>query len=355
MKQFDPHHYLNKMFSLQWFSGGTRLQFALLLIIWVYPCHLYSLELTPFDTHNQSPLIQIYGLPSTGAANVTPLSSMDIKLVFDLSNNYINDEAGRERMVLDGESYRWMFVGRYGIAKGIEVGVEIPYIVQGGGFLDGFIEGYHNTFGFPQGLRDQAPSGRLLYQYQRNGMNKITVDTSGSGLGDLRLTTAFQFYQKKNENPTAATLRASLKLPTGNSDHLYGSGSTDLALWLTASSGHKFESGLWSLFGSAGAMGMSDGKVLQEQQRNLVGYGSIGVGWRPFSWIGFKIQINGHTPFYRDSDLVELSSSSAQVTIGGSLALSKTTSLDIGVSEDIIIKTAPDVVFHIAIQGRFGE
>ncbi len=280
---------------------------------------------------------------------------MDFKLVFDLSNNYINDSAGSEGIVLDGESYRWMFVGRYGIAKGIEVGVEIPYIVQGGGFLDGFIEGYHNTFGFPGGLRDQAPSGRLLYHYQRNGMNKINVDTSGSGLGDLRLTTAFQLYQKKNENPTAATLRASLKLPTGNSDHLYGSGSTDLALWLTASSGHKFESGLWSLFGSAGAMGMSDGKVLQEQQRNLVGYGSIGVGWRPFSWIGFKIQINGHTPFYRDSDLVELSASSAQVTVGGSLALSKTTSLDIGVSEDIIIKTAPDVVFHIAIQGRFGE
>ena len=100
---------------------------------------------------------------------------------------------------------------------------------------------------------------------------------------------------------------------------------------------------------------MSDGKVLQEQQRNLVGYGSIGVGWGPFPWINFKLQINGHTPFYRDSDLVELSTSSAQVTAGGSLALSKTTSLDIGVSEDIILKTAPDVVFHITIQGRFGE
>ena len=355
MKQFDPHRCLKKIFSLQWLSGLTRLQFALLLFIWVYPCPLYSLELTPFDTHNQSPLVQIYGLPSTGEANVTPLRSMYFKLVFDLSNNYIYDSAGGERIVLDGESYRWTFVGRYGIAKDIEVGVEVPYIVQGGGFLDGFIEGYHTTFGFPQGGRDRTPSGRLLYQYQRKGINKINVDTSGSGLGDLRLTTAFQLYQKKNENPTAATLRASLKLPTGNSDHLHGSGSTDLALWLMASSGHNFESGLWSVFGSAGAMGMSDGKVLQEQQRNLVGYGSIAVGWGPFPWISFKLQINGHTPFYRDSDLVELSASSAQVTVGGSLALSKTTSLDIGVSEDIIFKTAPDVVFHITIQGRFGE
>jgi hypothetical protein len=353
--QCDPHRCLKRRFSLQWFSGLTRLQFALYSFILFYPCHLYSLELTPFDTSNQSPIIQIYGLPSAGEASVTPLGSMDFKLVFDLSNNYIDDSAGREKIVLDGESYRWMFVGRYGIAKGIEVGVEIPYIVQGGGFLDSFIEGYHDTFGFPPGLRDQSPSGRLVYQYQRNGINKINVDTSGSGLGDLRLTTAFQFYPKKNQNPTAATLRASLKLPTGNSDHLYGSGSTDLALWLMASSGHRFESGFWSVFGSAGAMGMSDGRVLQDQQRNLVGYGSIGVGWRPFSWIGCKIQINGHTPFYRDSDLAELSANSAQVTLGGSLALSKTTSLDIGVSEDMIIKTAPDVVFHVTLRGRFGK
>ncbi len=346
---------LKEAVSLHWFSRLIRLHFSLLLFIWAYPCSLYALELTPFHTQNQSPLIQIYGLPSTGEATVTPLGSKDFNFVLDLSNNYIDDSAGAERIVLDGESYRWSFIGRYGIAKGMEVGVEIPYIVQGGGFLDGFIEGYHNTFGFPKGGRDQAPSGRLLYNYQRNGINKINVDSSSSGLGDIRLTTAFQLFEDKNKNPTAMALRTSLKLPMGNSDYLHGSGSTDLAVWLTASSARKFESGLWTLFGSAGAMGMSDGKVLQEQQRNLVGYGSIGVGWCPFSWIGFKIQINGHTPFYRDSDLIELNASSAQVTIGGSLALSKTISLDIGVSEDIIIKTSPDIVFHIAIQSRFGE
>lgn len=353
MKQLNRHHYLRKTSAWQRFSPLIRLRFALVLLIWLDPYPIYSLELIPFHTQNQSPLIQIYGLPSTGEAAVTSLSHMDVKLVFDLSNNYVKDSAGGERIVLDGESYRWTFVGRYGIARGTEVGVEIPYIVQGGGFLDGFIEGYHNTFGFPRGGRDRAPSGRLLYHYQRNGVDKRHVDTSSSGLGDLRLTTAFQLYQTENADPTAAALRASLKLPTGNSDQLHGSGSTDLAVWLTASSGHTFESGLWTLFGSAGAMGISDGKVLYEQQRNLIGYGSIGIGWRPISTVGFKMQINGHTPFYKDSDLVELSASSAQVTVGGSLALSKTTSLDIGISEDIIIKTAPDFVFHLAIQSRF--
>lgn len=353
MKKFDPLCYLKHIFSLQCFSRLIRLQFALLLFIWFYPYNLYSLELTPFHTQNQSPLIQIYGMPSTGEATVTPLSSMDFKLVFDLSNNYINDSEGTETIMLDGESCRWTFIGRHGIAEDIEIGVEIPYIVLGGGFLDGFIENYHNTFGFSPGVRGQAPTNRLHYQYQRNGISKIKIDTSSSGLGDLRLTTAFQLYRKKNENNTAVALRTSLKLPTGSSDRLQGSGSTDLAIWLAANKDHELKSGLWTLFGSAGAMGMSDSKVLKEQQRSLVAYGSIGIGWSPLSWIGFKMQINGHTPFYKNSDLVELTANSAQATVGASFALSKKISLDIGVSEDIVVTTAPDVVFHIAIRSRY--
>jgi len=114
---------LKEAVSLHWFSRLIRLHFSLLLFIWAYPCSLYALELTPFHTQNQSPLIQIYGLPSTGEATVTPLGSKDFNFVLDLSNNYIDDSAGAERIVLDGESYRWSFIGRYGIAKGMEVGV----------------------------------------------------------------------------------------------------------------------------------------------------------------------------------------------------------------------------------------
>ena len=323
------------------------------LFIFAYPCSLYALELTPFNTQNQSPFIQIYGLPFPGEAHLTPTGGKDFKIIFDLANNCLDDYAGKERVVIDGETYRTTLVGRYGIAEGIELGVEIPYIIHSGGFLDAFIENYHSAFGFPQGDREQAPRGRLLYQYQRNGINRIKVDSVGSGLGDIRLTTAFQLYQKLNESPTALALRASLKLPTGETDQLHGSGSTDLALWLTASDDHKLGSGHWTIFGAVGILGMSDGKILTDQQRNLVEFGTIGIGWSPLSWFGLKMQINGHTSFFRDSDLVELNSNSAQLTVGGTFAVFKQTTIDVGITEDIIIKTSPDVGFHIAVQSRF--
>ena len=326
---------------------------ALCLGMFLFPHGLRAVEITPFYTQNQSPLVQIFGLPSIGEASLLPQRKIDARLMVDLANNYVSDSNPRESILLDGESTRIALDVRYGIAHGFECGVMIPYIILNGGFLDTFIEGYHNTFGFPQGGRDQAPRNRLLYQYQRDGIQRLKIDSSSTGLGDISLMGGWQLYRGENKPERAVALRAALKLPTGDSDQLHGSGSTDFSLWVTASDDWKLEVGHFTLFGSAGIMAMTDGKVLQDQQRNWVGFGGLGVGWSPFRWIAFTIQTNAHTSFYRDSELREVNANSAQLTVGGTLGFSDRTALDIGVSEDIIVKTAPDVVFHFALRHRF--
>ncbi len=312
---------------------------------------LPAVEIIPFQTQNQSPLVQIYGLPFLGTSSVLPARKGDLGLVADLANNYVQDSNGREKVLLDGESTRITLAGRYGIGRGIEFGMEIPYVVWGGGFLDGFIDWYHQSFGFPEGGREQAPRNRLLIRYERDNIERLRMDSSSSGLGDLRLTGGVQLY--RGEGKGALALRVSLKLPTGDSDHLLGSGSTDLALWAIGSADRRLAIGHGTLFGAAGVMAMTDGNVLVGQQRNWVGFGSIGAGWAPLSWLAFKIQANGHTPFYRDSELRELAISSVQLVMGGTLAFSEKMTLDIGISEDVIIYTSPDVVFHLALRRKF--
>jgi hypothetical protein len=306
----------------------------------------------PFRTQNQSPLIQIYGLPFIGPAALLPAKTLDAALVMDLANNYVQDSNPRENILLDGESTRITLQLRYGIARGWECTANIPYVFLSGGFLDGFIEGYHNLFGFPQGGRDQAPKNRLLYQYEKDGRERLQVEGSSSGLGDIRLGAGWQVFGEEGKS-SALALRASLKLPTGDPGDLHGSGSWDLAVWTVASQDWKIKHGRLNLFEAAGAMGMTDGDVLEDQLRNLVGFGSLGIGWSPWRRITLKIQANGHTPFYKDSDLRELSASSVQLIMGGTLAFSDRTTLDLAVTEDIIVNTSPDVVFHLALQRRF--
>jgi hypothetical protein len=307
-------------------------------------------EIVPFESTNQSPLVRIYGLPGSGNAVLLPQGRTEVGLNVALSSNYTVNENSREQIILDGETTRFTVAARYGLFPRMEVGVKIPYISYNGGFLDGFIESYHGAFGFPNGGRDQAPKNRLLYRYRRDGVEKIRSDSSGAGIGDLQLTTAFPIYEETNQG---MTLNAALKLPTGDSDQLRGSGSTDLSLWLHERIGGEFASGNWASFGSAGILFMTEGNVLPDQQKRWVGFGSLGIGWAPLNWLSFKAQADAHTPFFSDSDLKEIAADAVQLIVGGTISFSERTALDIGVSEDLIVNTSPDVAFYFTLRTRF--
>lgn len=313
-----------------------------------------AMEIVPFDSANQSPLVQIYGLPGTGNALLLSEGATEVGLNCVLSSNYAIDSNRREDITLDGETTRFTLMARHGLFPHLEVGVKMPYIIHGGGFLDGFIENYHRTFGFQQGGRDQAPRNRLLYRYRQNGSGLVHIDTSGSGIGDISLMTAWQLYQKGGDNRQGIALNFGLKLPTGDSDELRGSGSTDISLWLTGETKGSLAGGSrWSIYGSAGMLFMTEGNVLPEQQKHWAGFGSLGLGWAPLSWLAFKVQADAHTPFFRDSELDELSDHAVQLIIGGTVGFSEKTTLDIGVSEDLIVETSPDVALYLTLRTRF--
>jgi hypothetical protein len=336
-------------------SQRYRLFFGLSVLITacLFSKTLPALDMTPFNTKNQSPVVQIYGLPSAGNATLLPPGRKEFNVTLDHSINYVEDSNSRERILLDGETTRMTLGGRYGLSKSVELGVEIPYIVHSGGFLDGFIINYHDSFGFPQGGRDQAPRNRLIYRYSLDGVERLKIDSASSGLGDIGLTAGLQIYHDAQEYPRAVAIKASVKLPTGDSASLHGSGSTDFSFLIAASDDYKLPLGHGTVFAAAGLMVMTKGDILPEQQRNHVGFGSLGAGWNPLSWLAFKVQMDAHTPFYGDSSLKALSANAAQLLIGGTLGLSERTTLDIAVSEDIATTTSPDVAFHFNLSARF--
>jgi hypothetical protein len=326
---------------------------ALLALVGLIPPPLLAFDLVPFRAKNQSPILQIYGLPAAGNALLLPPGRKEVGLTLDHSSNYVDEQDTREKILLDGETTRLTLGGQYGFTQRLELGIEIPYISHSGGFLDGFIINYHNLFGFPQGGREQAPRNRLLYHYSRDGSEKLKIDDSGGGLGDVSLLAGLQLYHDGQINPRAVALRASLKIPSGDSAMLYGSGSTDVSLLIAASDDYPLPLGHGTVFGSAGLMVMTQGKILPEQQRDHVFFGRIGMGWNPLEWLAFKVQMDAHSPFFKDSILAPLSANAAQLLIGGTLALGGQTTLDIAVSEDIAVQTSPDVVFHFALTTRF--
>jgi len=313
-----------------------------------------DMDITPFNTFNQSPLVQIYGLPHDSGADIVPPGKFRISLNQDLSSNYTVNSNTHEQITLDSEVYRLAFAARYGIAPRWEIGIEIPYIFQGGGFLDSSVVDWHNTFRLPQGGRDNAPRDRMSNSYSKNGIQKLKVEQAGSGIGDISLTSGFSLYENSDDKAhDQLALKVALKFPTGDSSILRGSGGTDFMLQLCGSMTNYSEWGSLGVYGSAGALAMSKGDVLPDQHNQLAGVGTLGIGWGPASWISFKVQLNGNTPLYHDSSLAELSKSPLLLVLGGALRLPGEYLLDIGVAEDLAVGSAPDVGFHLGLSKLF--
>ena len=311
-------------------------------------------EILPFKTFNQSPLVQIYGLPHDTGADIVPPGKINVSLSQDLSSNYAVNDSRHEQITLDGETNRLALAARYGVAPRWEVGVEIPYLFQGGGFLDTFVINWHNTFRLPQGGRDTAPKDRILYSYRKDGVQKLLVDQAASGIGDISLTGGYSLYDVRDTgHQDRLALKGAVKLPTGDSSSLNGSGGTDLMLQLCGSMTNYSEWGSLGVYGSVGGIAMSRSDVLRDQHKPLAGFGTLGFGWGPSSWISFKAQLNGNTPLYRDSSLNEISKSPLLLVFGGAIRFTGEYLLDIGVSEDVAVATAPDVSFHLGLSKRF--
>jgi hypothetical protein len=163
-----------------------------------------------------------------------------------------------------------------------------------------------------------------------------------------------QLYHDQTAYPQVVALRTSLKLPTGDSARFHGSGSTDFALWLTASKDYQAGKGHLTLFGAGGGLAMSRSDVLSSQQQQLVGFGTLGGGWSPYQWLGLKLQLNGHSSFYKNSALDEIDCGSVQTMIGATFALPGEFLLDFAIVDDLVFTvSSPDVTYNFMLRREF--
>jgi len=324
------------------------------LFLLFLPALACCLEIEPFRTSNRSPLIQIFGLPAETSPLITSSGHWRVAFSQDIANSYTASSTSAEQILLDGELYRWTLSARYGISDRLELGLELPFVVQGSGFLDSFITDWHNIWGLPQGGRDTAPLSRLNYRYTKNGVSLLDIQHRSGGIADISLLAGYKLFEQQTDTDhDVLALRGQLKLPTGNSANFLGSSGIDMALFLTGSMNRSVEWGTIGTFASLGGMYTGNGRFLAQQQEHLVGFVTAGMGWSPADWISFKLQCSLTSPFYKQSSLSQMGTGTALLTTGGSLKLPGSYLLDIGISEDIAVATAPDVTFHLGLSRAF--
>jgi hypothetical protein len=306
----------------------------------------------PIYAANQNPFAQIFGLPKAEPGTLTPKGKLEVGFLYFVSNNSISNNAPNgETIIWDGETAQYTLRFRYGATDYLELGVDLPVVQHSGGYLDSLIRNYHDMMGFPNNRQEQFAKNQINYQVTDNGTETYALNEPRSGLGDIRFSAAIPLLRNDTESKRYLAIRSMLKLPTGESNDLLGSGGTDLSLGLAYSDYELLSKLNIILSAHAGLLYLGDAEVLESLQNHYAGYGGLFANWHALRWLDLKLQLDVHSAFY-DSELKQLGSS-LQLLGGAAVKLPGEIYLDFGISEQLITDATPDVGFYLMARRLF--
>lgn len=309
--------------------------------------------LQPLRIQNETPLIRIFNIPAQEPAYTLARGATSVNLTAGVSNYFTAREAGAEQVRLDGETQRITLRMAYGISDGTEAGIRVTYLNRNGGILDGVIDRWHRTFDLPRLGRDEVDHGLVNIRYGQGDTERVKLEESGSGLGDLVLFAGRQLVNKDHSETSGfgASLRGQISLPTGDPDQLRGSGAVNIATWLQASQRFRDR---WSIYGNAGLSWLGPGDVLPGLQRHWMAFAGAGLGWQATEGLSLKIQMDSQSSAYNNTALEQLGSHAIQLSFGGTYNFSEKFMLDIGITENVIrTEVSPDLGFNISGRSQF--
>ncbi|MCG7960203.1 MAG: DUF3187 family protein [Candidatus Thiodiazotropha taylori] len=304
----------------------------------------------PFHVRNMNPFTLLHGLPVATPSEILDDQQNSLSLQLDVANTSMETVEESEQVTLDGETYRLALTWQRGIGSGWQVGIEVPYLSHRGGGLDSLIENWHDLFGFSNSDRDDWPQNQLRYLYIRDGVTEVNIQQEVSGIGDIILQLSREVIVADQE--MKASMHMGLKLPTGDEDSLLGSGAPDLSIWFTGSDRQLMPGWPFGGYGHVGVLMMGKAEVLEEDQREFVMFGTLGINWRAYEWLDLKAQVDAHTPFYH-SKSDQLGGSAVMLTFGGTIPLEGGDHIDLSLGENLTTDMVPDLIFNIRYEARF--
>lgn len=257
-----------------------------------------------------------------------------------ITNTLNIESSGDEVIYLDYEAYRFNLSYQYGLNKNWNLKFDIPVIHQSSGFLDPAIDNWHDFFGLPEASRPFVTQDQYQINYSLRDRTLVDLNDSSTSLGDLQLAAARSLIDNED---TTMSLWGSLKLPTGDKNKLSSNGAVDVSAWLALNQKLTDD---WLLNINTGIVLLGTDDYQGIPVSNTAAYGHIMLGWLATDSINAKVQLQGHTSYFDESQL-KILGNTYLLTFGGTIKINRCQQLDIAVSEDIKVEASPDVSFLI--------
>lgn len=295
----------------------------------------------PFETRDQNLFNLIHGQALPTNAHLIKKSQGLWSSALIITNALNIESNSNEDVYLDYEAYRFNLSYQYGFNNNWNLKLDVPLIHQSGGIFDSSVDNWHEFFGLHRANRPFVEHDQYNLQYSDQTQTQLDFNAENTSLGDIQIAVARSIIENGS---TTMSLWASLKLPTGDEDKLSGNGATDYSAWLAL---NQHLSDNWLINLNAGAVILGSDNYKNIPLSKHVFYGHVMLGWLVFDNINLKLQLQGHTSYYDQSQL-KILADTYFLTIGGAITINQCNQLDIAVSEDIKVDASPDASFLIS-------
>lgn len=219
---------------------------GLTAVVCLHPTQAQAEGFGPFPVRNFNPLQQlVLNMPADRAAVLAP-GTLDVRLELAETAAIYNEAPSGASAQVKFETLRNGLFLRYGVTSKLEVAVEVPVLYRWTGFMEGAIEAVERATTGLSPARSALSHVNYAYNITRNGQQIVNGTKGALGLGDTMLQVKYQLIRETSSMP-ALSLRTAVKLPTGDEDEFFGSGSPDFGLGLAV---EKTLGSRWVLHGN---------------------------------------------------------------------------------------------------------
>jgi hypothetical protein len=297
----------------------------------------------PLLTRNQHVLTKLFGIPAPLPARLPGPGGGLATLTLNWSSFASIDGSGASSATLDGEVVDVRARVDHALAPRWAWHAEMAWQDLSGGSLDSLVDSWHEAFGLGGGARNRLPQDQLLIEYVVDGVARLRVDEDGSGVADIPVSVGYQVAESEQ---SAVSAWLSIKLPTGETERLGGSGAVDVALSVAAT---RQVADSWQVFGQASVAWLGEGDILPDEQLDFAGSMIAGTTWQATPAFDLTAQIEANTAVFDTG--TDLDGDAVVLTLGGTFRTRGGWRFDLGLSEDVLVDASPDFVI-IAGVGR---
>lgn len=273
-------------------------------------------------------------------------AEMENSVSFSLSHSstYTVDNSGRWMIDLDMEITEFTLRYKRIIGKLVELDLDIPVLIISNGFMDGFLEEYHDTFGFDDYGRSQRPHDEFLYEVRKDG-NLVVRGKSGTRLGDIRLAVKKSLL---SSDDYTLSLKGDVELPVSEAKKGFSNGSIDAAVAVLYD---KRISGRVMTYWNLGAVFPGDVKGYETVDLKNFIYGGAAIEANALKNLNLLLQLQWQSSVYPDTGVEAVDGTGFMIVLGGRYGTEKR-SMELSLTEDLNTSGAPDFIVNLTYKIR---